>query len=150
MNKPLRGEKLAKAVLNQILQHPETWDQNQWHCGTKHCFAGWSQILGGSQPDMASVQEEARTFLGIERFEADELFGRSCSLNKLYRFAANYNSEFRTRYNRDGYDRNGYDRTGYDRDGYDRDGYNRAGYDPDGYDRDGYNRAGQKLPLFEL
>ena len=50
---------LAKAM-NQILEHPETWDQTVWHCGTSHCFGGWVQIFGGhkeSDTVIASMRE---------------------------------------------------------------------------------------------
>jgi len=38
---------LAAAVLAQIEQHPETYDQSFWHCNTKHCAAGWIVTLAG-------------------------------------------------------------------------------------------------------
>jgi acetyltransferase-like isoleucine patch superfamily enzyme len=40
---------LAGAVLRQIVDHPETYDQGVWHseCGTQHCAAGWAVVLAG-------------------------------------------------------------------------------------------------------
>jgi hypothetical protein len=41
----------AAAVLAQITEHPETWQQDTWHsaCGTRHCVAGWTVTLGGAR-----------------------------------------------------------------------------------------------------
>lgn len=40
---------LAAAVLAQIEQHPETYDQSEWHssCDARHCAAGWCVRLAG-------------------------------------------------------------------------------------------------------
>jgi hypothetical protein len=143
-NEPLRGEKLLKAAVNQILAHPETWEQTLWHssCGTKHCIAGWCQILSGKPavPDLA--KEEARAALGISPFEADYLFHGYRTLGEIYYFAEHFSSA--------GYDRAGYDRAGYDRDGRDRDGRDRDGRDRDGRDRDGRDRDGNALKPFQI
>lgn len=42
---------LPAKILEQIEQHPESWDQTLWHnsCGTTHCIAGWAIVLSGSQ-----------------------------------------------------------------------------------------------------
>jgi uncharacterized protein YjbI with pentapeptide repeats len=42
---PIPG--LAKRVLQQITEHPESWDQKVWHCRTRHCIAGWAVVLAG-------------------------------------------------------------------------------------------------------
>lgn len=70
-----------KLVLDHIKAHPETWDQEVWHCGTHHCFAGWAQILSGvSLIEYATPQGEdttpqvARKFLDVSQKEADYLF----------------------------------------------------------------------------
>jgi hypothetical protein len=41
----------AAAVLSQITEHPETWQQDAWHsaCGTRHCVAGWAVTLDGAR-----------------------------------------------------------------------------------------------------
>lgn len=50
---------LARRVLAQIEQHPETHDQSAWHssCGTRHCAAGWTVRL-------AEVPAEVEARLG--------------------------------------------------------------------------------------
>jgi uncharacterized protein YjbI with pentapeptide repeats len=57
---PVAG--LAAAVLRQITEHPETWDQEVWHsdCGTAHCCAGWAVVLAGG----AGPRAEARLGTG--------------------------------------------------------------------------------------
>lgn len=32
-------------VLDIIKKDPDNWNQHTWHCGTKHCLAGWAQVL---------------------------------------------------------------------------------------------------------
>jgi hypothetical protein len=41
----------AAAVLKQIQEHPETWDQESWHsaCSTRHCIAGWAVHQDGAR-----------------------------------------------------------------------------------------------------
>ena len=125
----LSGEKLLKTAINQIIRHPETWDQSAWHsdCGTKHCLAGWCQILSGKRPNKETALEDARKALRISLEEARRLFRTSCPLVEMYQFAENFSLD-------------GYNRHGYDRDGYGRDGYN----------RDGYSRDGEKLKPFDV
>ena len=136
---PLRGEKLLKTAINRILADPASWDQASWHsaCGTRHCLAGWCQILGGRPAKSSEARADATELLGISLSEADALFRPTCGIGEMHAFAANFSL---VGYDRDGYDRAGYNRAGYDRDGYDRAGYNRAGY----------NRAGEKLKPFDL
>ncbi len=76
------------AVLDQIKAHPEKWGQNSYHCGTKHCFAGWAQILAGkydpevwrgrvctaSMEEYEALHDTAEEFLGISVNEACYLF----------------------------------------------------------------------------
>jgi hypothetical protein len=122
-------------VLEKIESCPAEWKQDSWHCGTKHCFAGWAQVLANKPVSNETVRRDARQFLGLTMAEADYLFAG-------HRTLEDFKSYNRAGYNRAGYDRAGYNRAGYDRDGYNRDGYNRAGYNRDGYDRDGYDRDG--------
>jgi hypothetical protein len=141
MNGNLTGEKLLKTAVNQILAHPETWDQSNWHspCGTKHCIAGWCQILAGKPANDDTAKEDAMEALGLNEEEANTLFRASTSLPEIYYFATHFNE---TGYDRDGYDRAGFDKYGYNRDGYNRDGFNRDGFDRDGFDKYDYNRNG--------
>lgn len=94
-------------VLDQITQHPETWDQYTWHCGTTHCFAGWAQILSGQPACETTVRRDARIYLDLNLTEANYLFSRHRTLTDLTNALA-------------GYDRDGYNRDGYDCDGLDR------------------------------
>lgn len=96
--KPLRGGALARAAVNQILLHPETWDQSSWHsdCGTKHCFGGWCQILAGKKADNDTAEEDAAKALGLD-FEneddseiMDRVFYGGATLDQLYGFAATH------------------------------------------------------------
>ncbi len=173
----ITGKKLLAAAINQIIEHPETWNQQEWHCGTKHCLGGWCQILGGKEQNSGNVRVDMENLLLISKEESGWLCSPFRNFNEIYDFAniyctgnrdgydsAGYNRYGYNRagynrdgYNRDGYNRDGYNRDGYNRDGYDssgynragcnRDGYNRAGYNRDGYNRDGYNRAGKRRQL---
>jgi hypothetical protein len=124
--KQLRGPELLCAAVNQILAHPDTWNQTQWHCGTAHCIAGHCEMLtGGPTSDTA---RNVRELVGLSYGDADFLFARHRTLPEIYAFAKTF-------------------RDGYDSAGYDRDGYDSAGYDSAGYDSDGYDRAGKQLEM---
>ena len=103
---PLTGERLLKTVVNQILAHPETWRQQEWRssCGTKHCVAGWCQLLAGKPLLNSMAKEDAQAALGISDAEANHLFRLRCTLSEIYSFAENFN--------RDGFYRAGFDRDG--------------------------------------
>jgi hypothetical protein len=51
--------KLAYAVLDHIDADPDSWDQGNWfeqaRCGTTACFAGWTTLLSGDQPQFGSM-----------------------------------------------------------------------------------------------
>ena len=132
----LRGAELARAAVNQILAHPESWQQSAWHspCGTKHCFAGWCQILSGKPLNADTSKQDAREALGFSESDANWFFRSTASLGELHALAANFD---RDGFGRDGFGRDGFDRDGFDRDGFDRDGFGRAGFDRDGFDRAG-------------
>ena len=63
-----------KLVLDHIEAFPESWCQDEWHCGTAHCFAGHAQILSGKLPDSGTVRADAMAFLEIDAEEAQWLF----------------------------------------------------------------------------
>ena len=135
----------CKLVLAQIENHPETWDQKDWHCQTAHCFAGWAQILSGKRENNITVRRDARIFLGLSLREANYYFSSSRTLEELKTVLENF-------YNQDGFDRGGFDRHGFDQNGFDgngfdgngfgRDGFGRKGFNRDGFDRKGFNRDG--------
>ena len=125
----------CKLVLKQIKEHPETWNQKKWHCGTSHCFAGWAQILSGKEPDQFTVRKDARVFLGLSRPEANYYFAGSRTLEELETVTKDF-------YDQDGLDPDGYNQEGYDQEGYDHRGYNCYGYNWEGYNCYGFNREG--------
>lgn len=47
----MRNADLAYRTLDYIDAHPEEWEQSEWACGTKACFAGWAVILSGGKID---------------------------------------------------------------------------------------------------
>ena len=137
---------LLKRVVNHIIEHPETWDQRRWHCGTSHCVAGHCQIMAGKPPTDEGAADDAREALGLDWDDAAWLFAPERTLPEIHGFAKAVLAG-EAGYNHADYDRDGYNRDGYNRLGYDRRGYDRAGYDRDGYNRLGYDRNGSKLPL---
>ena len=155
----LRGNELLRAAINQILAHPETWNQRDWHCGTRHCFGGWCQVKAGEKETDYAVKSDLARNAGIPVEDVEWLCSGLRTLSELHAYVKarldgkadpladgygrdGYDSDG---YDRDGYGRRGYDRDGYDRSGYGRDGYGRSGYDREGYDRDGYDRAKNRL-----
>lgn len=96
----LRGRALAIATLEWIKRHPEHWDQNYWHCGTTHCFAGVAEMLGtGLDPeeehpdrqplwpkayyDGEKTLDTAQELLRLSHTGAAKLFWSSNSLEEL-------------------------------------------------------------------
>ena len=117
---PLRGPALLRIVVNQILAHPETWDQTRWHCGTTHCVGGWCQVLGEAELEGSlvvngvSAVREVRDLLGISDDAALWLTACDRTLREIYGFAKliadpNYNDVFNYRASNylDGRDENG-------------------------------------------
>lgn len=45
-------------VLKTIEENPQHWDQNNWHCGTSHCFAGFAQLLSRDMPLQTDIDGE--------------------------------------------------------------------------------------------
>jgi hypothetical protein len=84
--KPLRGKALAYAVLRQITEHPETWQQDDWHseCKTCHCFGGHAQIMGGNVAS-PTARLDAIEFLGIRENQGYILFFPNNKLEQLER-----------------------------------------------------------------
>ena len=107
----LRGPDLLCAAVNQIIAHPETWDQKEWHCKTTHCVGGWCETLGDKPTE--NPFENARGLLGISFSDASYLFDAGRTLPEIYMFAKIYRAGF----DRDGFDRAGFDRAGFNRDG---------------------------------
>lgn len=44
-----RNSDLLRAVARQIREHPETYNQHVWACGTQACIAGWAVLLSGGR-----------------------------------------------------------------------------------------------------
>lgn len=83
---PLRGKALLAAAVNQIIQHPETWKQSQWHCRTSHCIGGWCQVLAGL-PESNEAYQEVPQLIGLSLSDADWLFAPERSLTEIHHFA---------------------------------------------------------------
>lgn len=97
-----------EAVMTQIRDNPETWDQGEWaqetECGTSYCFAGWAvemfseeeihwrevERVGGRQTKHAfavksgsSIRQEASDLLGLTDGESFALFWGGNSFENL-------------------------------------------------------------------
>lgn len=75
-----------KIVLDKIESDPSCWKQSLWHCGTKHCFAGWAQILSGNKPNEETVRRDATRFLDVLWVEASYLFNPRRTLEDFREF----------------------------------------------------------------
>jgi hypothetical protein len=136
----LRGKELLRAAVNQIIQHPETWNQFEWHCGTGHCIGGWCEVLSGDGvTDKAGIHAEK--LLGISHDDANWLFAGNRTLGEIYAYAK------ATIAGKEYFDRDGFDRAGFNRAWFNCAGFDRDGFDRDGFNRDGFNRDGKKMEL---
>lgn len=75
-------------VLDQITNHPETWDQTDWHspCETKHCVAGWAQIMSGQPASIARARADANLWLDLTHKETEWLFDAERTMAELVDF----------------------------------------------------------------
>jgi hypothetical protein len=64
-----------KQTLNDIKKNLDHWDQESWHCGTTHCFAGF-----------ADARLRAKGFISFE----DALDGWMCTGELSDKITANY------------------------------------------------------------
>jgi len=86
----LRGKELLRAAVNQIIRHPETWDQGDWHCGTSHCVGGHCQILAGHEVDRYTARNQVVEAVGLSDEAANWLFDAGRSLSEIRAFAVSF------------------------------------------------------------
>lgn len=65
----MANNELLDQVLNHIKTNPSTWDQGDWRCGAKYCFAGHAAILGGWKPVSEEDQIAYWKLVGYESLE---------------------------------------------------------------------------------
>lgn len=88
----IMNTKLAKQTLHKIQTTPNQWDQDVYHshCGTRHCFAGWVEILSGrANPrtnDDTYTDVAAREELETDQETSQYLFHTSRTLEELEEF----------------------------------------------------------------
>lgn len=90
-------------IINQILEHPESWNQCVYHshCRTKHCIAGWAQMHrnGGTCNPWGSdgiIRAEAAEWLELLPSQARYLFFSTRTFRELeygYRDGYNWHGE---------------------------------------------------------
>lgn len=91
VTQPLRGKTLLDAVVKQITEYPETWDQTVWHSfGGQRCVAGWAQVLGGLEVDSLTTPDNAQGLLGLNIMERQYLFHPERTLQEIQEFANAY------------------------------------------------------------
>lgn len=76
MTAPKPNAELAYQVIDHIDAHPEQWRQGLWigqaQCGTIACFAGWTVLLSGFEPDYADGRTQPGGMPLTERIVADD------------------------------------------------------------------------------
>ncbi len=77
---PLRGQRLAKAVINQILAKPETWDQG-------HCYLKGVSCFGHIRVDDKCLRYDCKE---LEQQVSDWLINDHRTLPELYFFAKHW------------------------------------------------------------
>jgi len=124
------NKQLLADVVNRIITHPETHNQEIWHCDTSHCFAGLTQVLayGPMSQYPTNVKEDAADLLGLTPDYANYLFYPYRTFREIHLCV----SELITGTGDNGRDRYGRDQDSMDRDGIDRDGYDQYGIDQNG------------------
>jgi hypothetical protein len=59
---------LLDSVMLHIETNPEQWDQTNWRCGTKFCFAGHAAIMSGWKP----VQDDTDLWWRLQGWHSAE------------------------------------------------------------------------------
>lgn len=67
-------------VLDAIKANPNHWNQEDWHCGTSHCFAGFAQLIKHAIPISSDVKDADYTGSG----EVEYLVGDKELTDPLY------------------------------------------------------------------
>ena len=92
---------LLQKTLDTIKANPEHWNQEQWHCGTSHCFAGFAELIANNLSIEMSCEQVralrlngkledricsyAEKLLGITDDDSDVLFDPYNTLEQLER-----------------------------------------------------------------
>jgi hypothetical protein len=90
----LHGKALAEAALEQITDHPETWNQESvGSCHGSHCFLGWVIDLAGVWQEWAAGRlghsyQAAGRLLGVTEEQAYEVWNPHNTLERLREFTA--------------------------------------------------------------
>lgn len=93
---------LLQKTLDAIKANPEHWRQSQWHCGTSHCFAGFTELIANNIPlttcsstlkkdsrffdlqhSFWSTEENAIGLLGLNLPDSERLFWGANTLEDL-------------------------------------------------------------------
>jgi hypothetical protein len=98
---PVRNDELLDATLAWVEEHPDEWDQNDWHT----CFAAHAALLAGGRwagpnPSVYNqmeeengvfvhVRERAMRVLGLTARQADFLFIHATDLDDVRGVIAN-------------------------------------------------------------
>ncbi len=88
------NKKLLQLTLDTIKANPQHWDQQQWHCGTTHCFVGFAYLLHHNLPLTTTEHDlgidilfrtrgEATILLGLAPYQANRLFSAGNTLEDL-------------------------------------------------------------------
>lgn len=88
------NKELLQLTLDTIKANPEHWDQRKWHCGTTHCFAGFTYLLYMDLPlttneydlgvdVLCQTRSTVKNLLGLTLDQADRLFASDNSLEDL-------------------------------------------------------------------
>jgi hypothetical protein len=89
-----------KRVMKTIKENPKHWNQNDWHCGTSHCFAGFAVLDKYKQSPKCSAktinsittvhtEDEAIDYLKLDTNDAIFLFSPGNTLEELERIVSN-------------------------------------------------------------
>jgi len=118
---PLFNETISRLALDHIHAHPEEWDQENYHCGSAHCYMGLCDIfLGNYKGWEAYISPNTVHSMGLYGKDYQEFTDSSNTLAKLEALHAFHSTGV---YGVDGRDTDGLDRRGFDIDGFNQQGF---------------------------
>ncbi len=88
-NKHVTPRQRLCEAMNQILQHPETWNQSSWHCESSHCLLGWVEALllrdSNLKPeDKVVFYNDVIAAAGLSTHDGDWVVKENRTLKEIY------------------------------------------------------------------
>ena len=59
---------LHNRIIEHIEKHPETWDQENYECGSKYCYGGWAIVFSCARGNAEKIFESGIAFGAAKQY----------------------------------------------------------------------------------